>query len=268
MFEQDNVDKCHEFKEKCKMARFRHAFDEFFGGIKFKGVYSNRDEFTIIFEKNHSDIPIDNLSTGEKQIVFRGTYLLKNINNMSGSVVLIDEPELSMHPLWQQKILMYYRNLFTVAGEQKTQMFFATHSEYVIQQALEDKDNVLIIVLADDNGTIKAKNITAPIVLPTITSAEINYLAFGIASTDFHIELYGYLQRKSCSKTIEKCDEYIKHQSCYDPAMHNKNFKDRSGQSVETLPTYIRNAIDHPDSQRSYTQEELRRSIELLIKLC
>lgn len=36
----------------------------------------------------------------------------------------------------------------------------------------------------------------------------------------------------------------------------------------KTLPTYIRNLIDHPDPTQSYTQEELKCSIELLIKLC
>ncbi|MCD7714039.1 MAG: ATP-binding protein [Prevotella sp.] len=256
-----------EYKENFKITRFEHAFNEFFGRIKFKGIHSDKDEIRIIFEKNHSNIPVDDLSTGEKQIVFRGAYLLKNINNMSGGVVLIDEPELSMHPSWQQKILKYYRNLFTVAGEQKTQMFFATHSEYVLQQALEDKDNVLIIALTDDNGTIKAKNISAPIVLPTITSAEINYLAFGIVSTDFHIALYGYLQSKYGLNSIKECDEYIKQQVCYDSVLHNREFKDRAGLCIETLPTYIRNAIDHPDSHRPYTQKELRQSIELLINL-
>lgn len=36
----------------------------------------------------------------------------------------------------------------------------------------------------------------------------------------------------------------------------------------ETLCTYIRNAIDHPDSDNTYTKEELRTSIEFLIELC
>ena len=34
-----------------------------------------------------------------------------------------------------------------------------------------------------------------------------------------------------------------------------------------TLPTYIRNAIDHPDSGNRFTDDELRRSIEFLIQL-
>ena len=64
---------------------------------------NDSSEKKIIFTKYGRDISIDNLSTGEKQIVFRGAYLLKNSNNLSKGIVLIDEPELSMHPKWQEK---------------------------------------------------------------------------------------------------------------------------------------------------------------------
>ncbi|MDO4271462.1 MAG: AAA family ATPase [Candidatus Saccharibacteria bacterium] len=226
------------------------------------------------FLKKHGrEISIDNLSTGEKQIVFRGAHLLKNINSISGGVVLIDEPELSIHPKWQHKILGYYRSLFNRNNTQTAQMVIATHSEYVLRSALKDKDNVLIIILSDKNGNINSKNITAPTTLSTITSAETNYLAFGILSTDFHIELYGYLQNKTGNLSVKNCDDYIATQTTFfNPELHAKtdSFTDRNGRTTnyQTLPTYIRNAIDHPNSARSYTDDELKYSIELLIKLC
>ncbi|MDO4276522.1 MAG: AAA family ATPase [Eubacteriales bacterium] len=167
------------------------------------------------FEKHGKEIPVDSLSTGEKQIVFRGAHLLKNINSMSGGIVLVDEPELSMHPKWQQKVLQYYRSLFNKNGSQDAQMIIATHSEYVLRSALEDRDNVLIIVLNDNNGTIHSKNITAPTILPTITSAETNYLAFGILSVHYHIELYGYLQNKTGNFTVKSCDDYVRGQTAF-----------------------------------------------------
>ena len=262
------------FKQVSKKYRFEKAFNEFFDTVKFRGVdNTNPDEIKIIFEKHGKEISVDNLSTGEKQIVFRGAHLLKNINSISGGIVLIDEPELSMHPKWQQKVLQYYRNLFNKNGSQDVQMIIATHSEYVLRSALEDRDNVLIVVLSDDNGTIHSKNITAPTILPTITSAETNYLAFGILSADYHIELYGYLQNKTGNFTVKSCDDYIIAQTgLFNPALHTKtsSFTNQRGQTTnyQTLPTYIRNLIDHPDPTQSYTQEELKCSIELLIKLC
>lgn len=261
------------FKQTSKMYRFEKAFNEFFGEVKFKGVdYTNSEEIKILFEKHGKEISIDSLSTGEKQIVFRGAHLLKNINSMSGGIALIDEPELSMHPKWQQKVLRYYRSLFNKSSSQDAQIIIATHSEYVLRSALEDRNNVLIIVLSDDNGSIHSKNITAPTILPTITSAETNYLAFGILSVDYHIELYGYLQNKTGNDTVKSCDDYIAQSALFNSALHAKtsSFTNQRGHttSYQTLPTYIRNLIAHPDSTQNYTQEEFKRSIELLIELC
>ena len=261
------------FKQTSKMYRFEKAFNEFFGTVKFKEVdNTNPEEIKILFEKHGKEIPIDSLSTGEKQIVFRGAHLLKNINSMSGGIALIDEPELSMHPKWQQKVLRYYRSLFNKNGSQDAQIIIATHSEYVLRSALEDRNNVLIIVLSDDNGSIHSKSITAPTILPTITSAETNYLAFGILSVDYHIELYGYLQNKTGYDTVKSCDDYIAQSAFFNSALHAKtsSFTNQRGHttSYQTLPTYIRNLIDHPDPTQNYTQEEFKHSIELLIELC
>lgn len=258
-----------EFQKESKLYRFEKAFNDFFETLKFKGVDdSSTEEKKIVFEKNGREITIDKLSTGEKQIVFRGAHLLKNSNSISGGIVLIDEPELSMHPKWQEKILQYYRNLFSKNGKQTVQMIIATHSEYVLRAALEDRDNVLIITLHDNSGTIASNKIMAPTVLPTVTSAETNYLAFGIISPDYHIELYGYLQNKTNNFTVKSCDDYIVAQTAYyNPQIHEKISSFRTT-TYQTLPTYIRNAIDHPSSTHGYTQEELETSIKLLIELC
>lgn len=269
--ESDEGTSYGDFKSQSKMSRFSNAFDTFFESIAFKEINHASDEIEILFDKHGKSIPMDKLSTGEKQIVFRGAHLLKNAGNMRNGIVLIDEPELSMHPKWQLKILRYYCDLFKKNEDQTAQIIIATHSEYVIKAALEDMENTLIIVLRDNNGTIAAKKITTPMVLPSITSAEINYVAFGIASSDYHIALYGYLQTKTGNNTVKRCDEYIASSPYYDQSIHDKpsSFKKNERTTrYQTLPTYIRNAIDHPDASKTFTGEELERSIELLIDLC
>lgn len=260
--------KFEDFKKLSKGYRFEKAFNDFFENVKYGGIDNNDPkEKKVLFEKYGKNIPIDQLSTGEKQIVFRGAHLLRNMNSITSGIVLIDEPELSMHPIWQKRILDFYRGLFKNDVNQSVQMIIATHSEYVIQSALKDRDNVLVIVLSDENGTINAREITAPNVLPSVTAAETNYLAFGIPSIDYHIELYGYLQTKTECHRIEDCDSYIASQPQYDAAKHERIDSYRSS-NYQTLPTYIRNAIDHPDSGRTYTEEEFEESIKLLIELC
>lgn len=121
-----------QFLPTSRMYRFSNAFNTFFGEIRFDRIENIENEKVILFKKNDKDVPIDGLSTGEKQIVFRGAYLLKNSGKMEDGVAFIDEPELSMHPSWQRKILDYFRNLYKdTTGDQKAQLFFASHSEYL-----------------------------------------------------------------------------------------------------------------------------------------
>lgn len=256
-----------EFLPSGKMHRFENAFNQFFDTLQFEDVdEESSDEKKIIFKKHGKAIAIDQMSTGEKQIVFRGSHLLKNSQNLVGGTIFVDEPELSMHPKWQGRILKYYRDLFTQNGTQMAQMFFSTHSEYVIRAALEDNDNVLVIILEDDNGIIVPSR-TNDCVLPTLTASEINYLAFGIASVDYHIALYGRVQLMEQKHSISACDTFIAQHPNYTPAIHEKIDNSQYG-NYQTWPTYIRNAIDHPDSGRQYMPEDLHKSIQLLRKLC
>lgn len=261
-----------------RINRFKNAFSQVFTNLNFSKIAVESGKRKAYFKKNNCDVAIADLSSGEKQIVFRGAFLLRNQQSAKGSLILIDEPEISLHPAWQSKIYDYYRNLFVEPdGTQTSQIFVATHSQYVLRSALEHQHNTLIVLLRHTAIGVEIKEITAPLVLPTITSAELNYVAFNIVSNDYHIELYGQLQSKialsngntSCS--VRECDAYITQQASYNPTIHSRPSSHTVGTrttNYQTLSTYIRNAIDHPDSGNTFTQEELRTSIELLISLC
>lgn len=256
-----------EFYPTSKTFRFKNAFDNFFEKIKYEKVVDSINEKQILFNKNRKSIPIDSLSTGEKQIVFRGSYLLKNNKKLNGAAIMIDEPELSMHPKWQKKILKYYKELFSDSTIQMAQIFIATHSEYVVEDALSNRTSDLVIVLNEVAGNIAVKQIVAPSVLPSITSAETNYLAFDIVSNDYHIELYGWLQNKESKNAVKSCDDFIKANALYSSTIHSKP-SSFGTTTYNTLCTYIRNTIDHPGPDKTFTEAELRTSTELLINLC
>lgn len=86
------------YVKKSKMYRFKNSINNFFDDIKFDSIKTLDGAKEVIFTKYGKEIKIDTLSTGEKQIVFRGVYLLRNLNVLYGGTVFIDEPELSMHP--------------------------------------------------------------------------------------------------------------------------------------------------------------------------
>lgn len=257
-----------------RINRFKRAFFTVFDNLNFHKIINENNVKKVMFKKNGQEIDITSLSSGEKQIVFRGAFLLRNQQSIKGNIILIDEPEISLHPKWQSKIFDYYQKLFMDENNSQTsQLFIATHSQYVLDSALSNMDNISIILMKRTASSIEISKISAPLVLPSITAAELNYIAFDIVSNDYHIELYGYLQQKvacslgksSCS--IKECDSYITQQNEYMTTLHEKpSFHNTT--TYLSLTTYIRNAIDHPDSNRTFTEDELRCSIELLIKLC
>lgn len=246
-----------DFEPVSKIYRFKSAFNGFFETIKYKKVGNASGEKVVIFEKHGIEIPIDVLSTGEKQVVFRGAYLLRNINVLQNSTIMIDEPELSMHPLWQKKILQYYKNLFTDANSNQTaQLFFASHSEAVISEALKDLDKTKVIVLKrDGNGQVSANCIGTPAVLPYTMAAEVNYQAFELVSTDYHNALYGYIEAEGWKNNFDAQYQKINYVKL-NPNGTTSNLQ-------KTLTEKIRHIIHHPENRyNSYTQEELKESIE------
>lgn len=147
---QDNPDVvCKNLKIDKRIPRFTNAFDNMFENLRYEGVENHDGHKEIYFKKYGKKIPLDQLSSGEKQIVYRGCFLLRNKESMNGAIVFIDEPEISLHPIWQKKIMDYYKGIFTNAeGVQTSQIFAVTHSPFVIHN--ENRKNDKVIVLKRD----------------------------------------------------------------------------------------------------------------------
>ncbi len=87
---------------------------------------------------------INHLSSGEKQVFVRALALkMLNANN---SIILIDEPEISMHPAWQQRIMRVYEKI-----GQNNQVIAATHSPHVVSSVKKES----VKLLKRKNGKIE-----------------------------------------------------------------------------------------------------------------
>lgn len=76
---------------------------------------------------NEQIVIFDNLSSGEQQLLLMFSRIISNV--VYGNVILIDEPEVSMHIEWQQKL----PQLFDMISEEYHASFVvATHSPIII----------------------------------------------------------------------------------------------------------------------------------------
>lgn len=137
-----------------RMKRFTNAFHSIFPTKRFLGIENKSGEKVINFIEYNKVMTIDKLSSGEKQVVFRGSFLLKNKKSNEGAYILIDEPEISLHPKWQLEIMPFIKRLFTnEVGVQTSQIIVATHSPFIIHNSNRQNDKV-VVLQKNDNGEI------------------------------------------------------------------------------------------------------------------
>lgn len=93
---------------------------------------------------------LEELSSGEKQILFTFLTLLAYIE--SKSLIMIEEPENSLHPSWQKKIIPLLQNL-TESKRWGVQVIIATHSPFITGDLKPDNSSVIISKKHEDNTT-------------------------------------------------------------------------------------------------------------------
>ena len=110
--------------------------------VKLVGLSEDNDTRPVFMNSLGKEFDITGLSSGEKQLFLRALALkFLNVNN---SVILIDEPEISLHPQWQKKIIDVYESI----GD-NNQLIIATHSPHIIGD-IESKQ--LRVIKRDKSG--------------------------------------------------------------------------------------------------------------------
>ena len=95
----------------------------------------------VILYKNNVPYPFENASSGEKHFIYEVTNIASKIENTS--LILIDEPEISMHPNWQMKYISTLKNIFK--NYASVHFIIATHSHYIVSD-LEPNSSSLIVI--------------------------------------------------------------------------------------------------------------------------
>ena len=98
--------------------------------VWFTGSDSHGYYYTDQDKSKKTLFTIDELSTGQKTLLSKILYIY--FKDYKDKVILIDEPELSLHPKWQNQILSVYEKL---AEKNECQIIIATHSPHIIGSA-------------------------------------------------------------------------------------------------------------------------------------
>jgi len=119
---------------------FDKYMQNIFDGLEIGFQYSHLDKEDNVWfiNQNNEEFQMKELSTGEKTLLSKVLYLY--FKDYKDKVILIDEPELSLHPSWQNRVLKIYKNF---AKLNNCQIIIATHSPHIIGSAKSESIRLL-----------------------------------------------------------------------------------------------------------------------------
>lgn len=95
--------------------------------LNYKSISINKDEGIVVKDENGRLLKLEYLSSGEQEII---VLFYKLIFENNSNILLIDEPEISLHIAWQKELLDDFRQIQN-ANKDMT-IIVATHSPSII----------------------------------------------------------------------------------------------------------------------------------------
>lgn len=209
-----------------------------------------KNAFFAARKDNNQQISLSNLGSGYEMIfaLLYSFYLAQQSGKQL--IVLIDEPELHLHPRLQEKFVA-----FLLEFSKNVQIILASHSPLLVKQ-LSFNENVKISVLENDGQQVSE---IEKRVLSYISANETNFLAFNLATEEYHNELFEEL------KFINGDDKSIKdfdNDFFVTAKGETKNSPWKGSQNEVSEHTFIRNQIHHQKENGKTEYSILKASIE------
>lgn len=205
----------------------------------------------VLKGKNNSQIPLSSIGSGFEMMfsLIYSYYLAKQ--NEKNLIILIDEPELHLHPEIQKKFVDFLLEI-----SKDFQVILTTHSPILVKQIMNNENIKSIVV--NKNKTISS---ISDLKLSYLSSNEINYIAFGLATEEYHNELYEELKGlNGSSDTYKDFDNNFFIISKGEA----KKYPWRGHSNEVSLHTYVRNQIHHRKDNGEADYNDLKTSIEFM----
>lgn len=220
-----------------------------FESLKWNDVFKN---VTIAGDEG---VPINKRGSGVKRLIlisfFRAEAIRKKSEESLTSIIYaIEEPETSQHFDHQKKLVNAFLELSNL---DKTQVLLTTHSSVVVKEV--GFDGLRLIVNKDNQKQILPIEKNR---LPYPSLNEVNFLALGEVTEEYHNELYEEL------KNLKAPDQGIKQfdNSYFVTEKGEPKDCDWKGNNNEvSIHTFIRNQIHHRADNGVAEFQKLKNSI-------
>lgn len=134
----------------------------------------------ISVQKSNKKLNISDISSGEYHLLISLIAIFANINQ--NSIVLIDEPEISLHPNWQMRYMTFLKNVFKKYSS--CHFIITTHSHFLISDL--EGDNSAVIALSRDDERLLRAELLEGINTFGWSSEDVLFRVFGVRSVRNH----------------------------------------------------------------------------------
>lgn len=205
----------------------------------------------VIKKDSNQQVSLSSLGSGYEMMFSLVYSYYMSEQNQKNMIILIDEPELHLHPKIQQKFVEFLLQISKTA-----QVIITTHSALLIKQ-LSYNDFVKTIILKNDTSFSKIEDRK----LSYISSNETNYLAFNLATEEYHNELYEELfyQHATSSKIKDFDNQFF-----INTKGESKSYPWLKYPNEVSLHTFIRNQIHHRADNGQASYSDLETSIKIM----
>lgn len=221
------------------------AFDEFKSLTDYEvrlSLVNDIEPFTKAFigykHIDNEQIPIDKIGSG--YLMFLALVCQQKLSQQSGKklIVFIDEIELHLHPKLQKELVRILLEYSKTA-----QIIISSHSPELLKDLQISQSHKINSLIRDSNKV--TINPIDEFVLPTATISETNYVAFGLASMEYFIELYNQVGEFNGVSSVAQIDLLLR-----DSTTVLVDW-DRDDGTTQQLTTYscIRNKFHHPSNR-------------------
>ena len=211
------------------------------------------DVFKGLTITDSDGIPLNKRGSGIRRLVLISFFRAEAEKSAppAGVIYAMEEPETSQHSDKRIKLVETLKKLALRPG---VQVLLTTHSGTVVKQL----DPTCLRLIYNENCRKTVSGIRDR-VLPYASLNEVNYVAFGEVSEEYHNELYGWIETEGLLQEFAGGREKV-------PYVFVRRGKDGVVQEKEVSlirTTKIRHQIHHPENERNehFTPEALAWSI-------
>ena len=223
--------------------------------VKF-GLIDNwepfKNAFMAIRKDNLQFVNLNNLGSGYEMIFSLLYSFYLSGNSRKDQIILIDEPELHLHPKLQKAFVEVLLEFSKTA-----QVILTTHSPLLVKQVLCN-DYTKVVALNKTTSSV----IICPLeerFLSYNSANEINFVAFGIPTEEYHNELYEELKIRHGERL--KLKDFDIHYFQSDGRNELPEYPYNGSDNQVSIHTHLRTQIHHRGANGAASINQIEQSI-------